>query len=68
MRTDAAGQTALPMVDVAEVLSARGIPYAVTGAITAAVHGVVRATLDADAVVSAWLAVARGRRCSRARL
>ena len=29
MRTDAAGQSALLMVDVAEVLAARGIPYAV---------------------------------------
>ena len=59
MRTDAAGQSALLMVDVAEVLSARGIPYAVIGAMAAAVHGVIRASLDADAVVSAQLAVGR---------
>jgi predicted nucleotidyltransferase len=55
MRTDAAGQSPLLMIDVAEVLSARGIPYAVIGAMAAAVHGVVRASLDADAVISAHL-------------
>lgn len=64
MRTDAAGQSALLMVDVAEVLSARGIRYAVIGAMAAAVHGVVRASLDADAVVSAH--VAAGRELQRA--
>ncbi len=59
MRPDAAGQSALLMVDVAEVLAARGIPYAVIGAMAAAVHGVVRASLDADAVLGAHLAVGR---------
>jgi len=59
MRTDAAGQSALLMVDVAEILTAHDLPYAVIGAMAAAVHGVVRASLDADAVVSAHLAVAR---------
>ena len=59
MRTDAAGQSPLLMVDVAEVLSARGIPYAVIGAMAAAVHGVVLASLDADALVGTQLAVAR---------
>lgn len=59
MRTDAAGQSALLMVDVAEILSARGIPYAVIGAMAAAVHGVVRASLDADAVISAHLSAGR---------
>lgn len=59
MRTDATGQSPLLMVDVAEVLTAHGIPYAVIGAMAAAVHGVVRASLDADAVISTHLAVAR---------
>jgi hypothetical protein len=59
MRTDAAGQSPLLMIDVAELLSARGIPYAVIGAMAAAVHGVVRASLDADALVGTQLAVAR---------
>ena len=40
------------MLDVAEVLLARGVRYAVVGAMAAAVHGVVRASLDADAVVA----------------
>lgn len=59
MRTDASGQSALLMVDVAEVLSARSIPYAVIGAMAAAVHGVVRASLDADALVGTQVTVAR---------
>jgi len=40
------------MVDVAELLSKQGVRYAVIGAMAAAVHGVVRASLDADAVVA----------------
>jgi predicted nucleotidyltransferase len=40
------------MADVAEFLSVRGVRYAVIGAMAAAVHGVVRASLDADAVVA----------------
>jgi len=39
------------MLDVAEVLTAQDIPYAVVGAMAAAVHGVVRASVDADAVL-----------------
>lgn len=52
MRTDAPGQSALLMADVAEVLSRLGVRYAVIGAMAAAVHGVVRASLNADAVVA----------------
>jgi len=37
---------------VADELSSRNIPYAIIGAIAAAVHGVVRASLDADAIVA----------------
>jgi len=51
MRTDAPGQSALLMLDVADVLVRQGVHYAVVGAMAAAVHGVVRASLDADAVV-----------------
>ena len=40
------------MADVAGILAARGVRYAVIGAMAAAVHGVVRASLDADAVVT----------------
>ena len=52
MRTSAPGQSALLMADVAELLSKHGVRYAVIGAMAAAVHGVVRASLDADAVVA----------------
>jgi predicted nucleotidyltransferase len=52
MRASAPGQSALLMADVAELLAKRGIRYAVIGAMAAAVHGVVRASLDADAVVA----------------
>jgi predicted nucleotidyltransferase len=51
MRTSAPGQSALLMADVAEFLTTQGVRYAVIGAMAAAVHGVVRASLDADAVV-----------------
>jgi len=40
------------MADIAGFLAARGVRYAVIGAMAAAVHGVVRASLDADAVVA----------------
>jgi len=52
MRANAAGQSALLMVDVAESLATRGVRYAVIGAMAAAVYGVVRASLDADAIVA----------------
>ena len=53
MRTDAAGQSALLMLDVAETLVSANIDYAVVGAMAAAVYGMVRASLDADAIISA---------------
>lgn len=52
MRARAPGQSALLMADIAGLLEARGVRYAVIGAMAAAVHGVVRASLDADAVVA----------------
>jgi predicted nucleotidyltransferase len=52
MRASAPGQSALLMADIAGLLEARGVRYAVIGAMAAAVHGVVRASLDADAVVT----------------
>jgi predicted nucleotidyltransferase len=52
MRASAPGQSALLMADVAESLAKRGVRYAVIGAMAAAVHGVVRASLDADAIVA----------------
>ncbi|MGA2861429.1 MAG: hypothetical protein ACLQFT_07380 [Steroidobacteraceae bacterium] len=52
MRTTAPGQSALLFLDVAAVLQREQVDYAVIGAMAAAVHGVVRASLDADAVLS----------------
>jgi hypothetical protein len=59
MRTSAPGQSALLMVDVADQLATLGIRYAVVGAMAAAVHGLVRASLDADAVVALQVREAR---------
>lgn len=46
------GQSVLLLQDVAAVLEARSCEYAVIGAMAAAVYGSVRATVDADALVS----------------
>jgi hypothetical protein len=51
MRASAPGQSALLMADVAGILASRGVRYAVIGAMAAAVHGVVHASLDAEAVL-----------------
>jgi hypothetical protein len=52
------------MVDVADQLATLGIRYAVVGAMAAAVHGLVRASLDADAVVALQVPEARSLRQS----
>jgi hypothetical protein len=64
MRASAPGQSALLMADVAESLVRRGVRYAVIGAMAAAVHGVVRASLDADALVSLQVGEAQALRQS----
>jgi len=51
--TTGAGQSTQLLADVVSVLNAHGIDYAVIGALAVAVHGVVRASVDADAVVAA---------------
>lgn len=60
MRAEGPGQSALLMVDVAQALIADEINYAVIGAMAAAVHGVARASLDADAIVPLRIQEARG--------
>ena len=55
MRTHAPGQSALLLVDVTLILVEQNIPYAVVGALAAAVHGEVRGTADADALLSVSL-------------
>jgi hypothetical protein len=52
MRTNGHGQSALLLLDVIDLLSAEQVRYSVIGAMAASVHGVVRASLDADAVLS----------------
>jgi hypothetical protein len=52
VRSNGPGQSALLLLDVVERLLHHGIDYAVIGAIAASVHGIVRASFDADALVS----------------
>jgi hypothetical protein len=52
MRTDGPGQSALLLLDAVVILEREGVGYAVVGAMAGSVHGVVRASVDADAVVS----------------
>jgi len=51
MRATARGESALLLIDVLDVLNAKSVQYAVIGAMAGAVHGVVRASLDADEAV-----------------
>jgi hypothetical protein len=46
------GQSALLLLDVIRALDIRRIPYAVVGAFAASFYGVIRASLDTDAVIS----------------
>jgi hypothetical protein len=52
MRARGPGQSVLLLLDAAAVLADEEIDYAVIGAMAAAVHGSIRATTDADALVS----------------
>src|SRR5271167_4100822 len=52
VRSTGVGQSALLLLDAIAVLSSEGIDYAVIGAMAASIYGVVRASIDADAVLS----------------
>lgn len=52
MKTKGSGQSALLLLDVIDVLNKFKISYAVVEALAASFYGVVRASLDADAVIS----------------
>ena len=52
MRSKGPGQSALLLLDVIDVLHKLHIPYAIVGAFAASFYGVVRASMDADAVIS----------------
>lgn len=59
MRAKGSGESALLLLDVVDVLTDEGVDYAVIGALAASVHGQVRASLDADAILSVGLAKLR---------
>jgi len=52
MRTTARGQSPILMLDVIEVLSKNKVSYAIVGAMAASVHGQIRGSVDADAIIS----------------
>jgi len=52
MRTTGLGQSTLLLLDIIEFLNKRNIAYAIIGAFAASFYGVIRASLDADAVIS----------------
>lgn len=52
MRTTSAGQSVLLLLDVVSLLDKQGIKYGVVGALAGAMHGAIRATTDADALIS----------------
>jgi len=51
VRTSRPGQSALLLLDVVDILRRENINYAVIGAFALSVHGVVRASVDADALL-----------------
>lgn len=52
MKAKGPGQSALLLLDVISLLNKQHIPYAIIGAFAASFYGVVRASMDADAVIS----------------
>jgi hypothetical protein len=52
MRATRPGQSPLLLLDVIDVLKSENVEYAVVGALAAAVYGTIRASADADALVS----------------
>jgi hypothetical protein len=52
VRASQPGQSALLLLDTVDVLIREEIDYAVVGAMAASLHGIVRASSDADAVLS----------------
>jgi predicted nucleotidyltransferase len=60
MKTRRAGQSALLLLDAVAVLAEENIEYAVIGAMAASVHGSLRATSDADALLSVSVAKLKG--------
>lgn len=51
MRATRSGQSALLLLDAVEILGNENVDYLVVGAFALSVHGVVRASRDADALL-----------------
>lgn len=51
MRAKESGQSPLLLLDVIEILNKERLPYAVIGAMAVSFYGVVRSSLDADAII-----------------
>ena len=56
MKARGVGQSAYLLLDVSAVLEENDVEYAVIGAMAAAVYGAIRATTDADALLSVSIA------------
>jgi hypothetical protein len=52
MRAQRPGESALLLLDAVDSLARFGVSYAVVGAMAASVHGAVRASMDADAILA----------------
>ena len=52
MRASRSGESALLLLDVVDFLVSQNVEYAVIGALAASVHGAVRASMDADVLLS----------------
>lgn len=63
MRTTRAGQSALLLLDVVETLEREKLEYAVIGAFALSVHGAIRASIDAHALLS--VSISRLRKLQR---
>jgi len=60
VRATRSGESALLLLDVVDLLSDQNIEYAVVGALAASIHGAVRASMDADVVLSVGMPQAEG--------
>lgn len=52
MRAKESGQSAALLLDVIDILTKYNIPYAIIGAFAVSFYGIVRASMDADAIIS----------------
>ena len=60
MRAKRPGESALLLLDVVDILVGQGVKYAVIGALAASVYGAVRASMDADVLLSVKPAQVQG--------